>query len=371
MKRIGGLREKFLNKGTILDAIVHLTSNSKRNKWTFATEREWNKLLKNKEALIDEIYNKLLTRTYSFQEFKIFNRNESKKVRHIYASHVKDQIVDYILDECLKYVFMERKKIIHPHCYGSIKNRGQHELRKKVIDMVKGQDDIYVAVCDTKKYYPTINQEILIRAIERHIKDPWCLWLCRKTIRRMPGGRGLALGLATSNILGHLYHAEVDWIITQEYGFKNYFRFCDDKILISKDKNLLHTMIRVIRDLVETKQDQQLKKTWKVVGMKNQGIEILGAYISSGKVRILSYKRRRIERKFKKEMNRTFDVEKDCDRVLRTWGGLKGSFKDIEMRNLIRYWVMESPFQKFFVRLYACFLHLEKRKLKKKYERKQ
>lgn len=362
MKKVGGLREKFLTKEMINEAIDHLTSNSKRSKWTFATAREWRRLLKRRDEVVDMIYTKLLTRTYVFKNFKIFNRNESKKVRHIYASHVEDQIVDYILDECLKYVFMERKKIVHPHCYGSIKGRGQHELRKTIMDMIKGKDNIYIATCDTKQYYPTINQDILIRAIHRHIKDPWVLWLSEATIRRMPGGRGLALGLATSNILGHVYHAEVDWIITQEYGFKNYFRFCDDKILISEDKGLLHTMVRVIRDLVENKQDQKVKSSWKVVRVHKQRVELLGALINSKGGIITSYKRRRLERKFKKEINRLFDLVKDCDRVLRIWGGIRGSLKDLDVRNLLRWWVYESPFKVFFFRLRLCMMYVENKR---------
>lgn len=359
MKKIGNLREIFLTKERINEAIDHLTSKAKRNKWTFATSKEWKRLLKKRNKVVDEIYMKLITRTYKFKNFKIFNRNESKKVRHIYASHVEDQIVDYILDECLKYVFMEKKKIIHPNCYGSIKGRGQHELRKKIMNLVKEKDNIYVAMCDTKQYYPTINQDILLKAINRHIKDPWVLWLSELTIRRMPGGKGLALGLATSNILGHVYHAEVDWIITQEYGFKNYFRFCDDKILVSYDKNLLHTMIRVIRGLVEEKQDQILKSSWKVVRVEKQRIELLGSLINSKNAIITSYKRRKLERKFKKEMSKPFILEKDCDRVLRTWGGIRGSLKDLDVRNLLRWWVYESPFKLFFYRLRLCMLYIE------------
>lgn len=359
MKKVGGIREKFLTKEKIEEAIGHLTGRSKSRKWTMATKKEWKTLLKDKEGLVNEIYIKLLTRTYVFKKFKIFNRNESRKVRHIYASHVKDQIVDYILDECLKYVFLEKKKIVHPNCYGSIKGKGQHELRKRIMNLVRGSGDLYIATCDTKQYYPTVNHEILMQTVEKHIKDPWVLWLTKATINRMPGGRGLALGLATSNILGHIYHAEVDWIVTQKYKFKNYFRFCDDKIMISNDKNLLHTMIRVLRDLVESKHDQTIKSSWKVVRIKKQRVELLGAMIGNKGARISSYKRRRIERKFKKEMSLPFSVEKDCDRVLRMWGGIKGGLKDIDVRNLIKWWVLGSPFKEFFLRLRTCMMYVE------------
>lgn len=221
---------------------------------------------------------------------------------------------------------LKRKKFIHRNSYGSIEKKGQHELRRRIIEKIKGKDDIYIAVCDTKQYYPTINHSILMRVLERHIKDKWALWLCWKTINRMKGIKGLALGLATSNILGHVYHSDLDWLITQEYGFRNYFRFCDDKILISRDKNLLHTMVRVLQDEVRNL-EQEVKSTWKVVNVKRQRVEILGALMNTETSIITSYKRRSIERRFRKEINRPFNYKTDSYRVLRTWAGLKGSFQ--------------------------------------------
>ena len=197
MKRIGGLRKLFLTKEKINEAIDHLTTTTKRKNWTRSTRKCWEELLSDREKSVDKIYTGLLTKTYRFKPFKIFYRNENKKTRIIYASYPEDQIVDYILDLCLKYVFTEKKKFIHRNSYGSIEKKGQHELRRRIIEKIKGKDDIYIAVCDTKQYYPTINHSILMRVLERHIKDKWALWLCWKTINRMKGIKGLALGLAT------------------------------------------------------------------------------------------------------------------------------------------------------------------------------
>jgi hypothetical protein len=353
MKKVGNIKKRFLTKEVINEGIDYLTRGQKRSHWTPAMRKSWTKILTRREAVVNSIFVKLTTRTYKFSDFKIFHRYENKKKRKIYASAPEDQIVDYVLDQCLKYAFTVKKRILHQNSYGSIKNKGQHELRKRVMEAVKGKDEVYVAICDTYHYYPTINHQILMSILERHIKDKWVLWLCKITIERNKEGEGIALGLASSNILGHIYHSEVDWVITHgEDAFKRYYRFCDDKIFIGPDKNYLHTLVRNMRNLVEQDLKQKLKPSWRVVNVNTNRFEFLGALIGKKNAILSSYKRRRIERKFKKEEKLPFhNTPKDYDRVMRTWAGIKGGFKNLEVRNLIRWWVLDSPFQEFFNRL--------------------
>ena len=361
MKKIGRLKSKFLSKESIEEGITYLTRVAKRNKWTPKMNENWDKVLSRRAEVVDEIYGALNSKTYVFHPFTIFVRYEKTKRRVIYASRPEDQIVDYILDNCLKYVFMEKKKIIHKNAYGSIKGRGQHELRKKVIDKVHNKKHIYVACCDTRQYYPTIKHDVMMKYLRQHIKDEWCLWLCEATISRMPGNSGMALGLATSNILGHVYHAAIDWTMTVEYGMKDYYRFCDDKIMISRDKNYLHGMVRVLRSLIEDV-GQTMKHNWAVVRCDEARFEFLGALINSRNAILKSSARRRIERRFKKEQKKEFILERDWARPMMTWAGIRGGLRDVEVRNLIRHWVLKQ-YPEFFTRLWRSMEFVEQRRL--------
>lgn len=360
MVRIGKLKEKFLTPEMVEEAIASLTRTAKRNRWTPTMKRNWSRVLNNREKVAKEIYEKLNNQSYKFHPFSIFIRFENKKKRTIYASCPEDQIVDYILDACLKYVFMERKHIVHSHSYGSIKGKGQHELRKIVIDKVRGRSDIYVAICDTKKYYPTIKHDIMMKFLRQHIKDTWLLWLCEATISRMKPNAGMALGLASSNILGHVYHAAIDWTIIIEYGVKDYYRFCDDKIMISRDKKYLHEMVRVLRSLIEDV-GQTMKSNWKIVRCEKQRFEFLGALINSRNAILKSSARRRIERRFKKEQKLEFVLERDYMRVAMSWAGISGSLKNIEIRNLIKHWVLKQ-YPEYFKRLWRAMEYIDQRK---------
>ena len=352
MKRIGLVKKRILTLDLLYEACDYLCREEKRSKWTPATRRAWYQVFINKDRILRDLYEKLQNQTYVFGPFKTFERYESKKVRTIYASYPLDQIVDYVFTKCLEYVFMKKKHLIHPHAYGSIKGKGQHEVRKKVMEAVNKKDRIYVALLDTYHYYPTIDHAIMMKILRKHIKDEWLLWLAEMTITRLPGKKGIALGLASSNILGHVYHSQVDWDMSMSCGRKvKYYRFCDDKIMIGRDKKLLHRLVKKLRRKIKNNLNQEVKKTWRVTKVTHKvRFEFLGSLISTRDARLSSYKRRRIERKFKKEEKKDFTYKVDSDRVIRTWAGIRGSFKNLEVRNLIVHWAY-FQYNEFFRRL--------------------
>ena len=99
--------------------------------------------------------------------------------------------------------------------------------------------------------------------------------------------------------------------------------------------------------------------------LKKQRVEILGALMNTETSIITSYKRRSIERRFRKEINRPFNYKTDSYRVLRTWAGLKGSFKFLNLRNLFKWWIYRSRFQEFFRRLIIAMNYIEQKRMYK------
>lgn len=367
MKRIGLVRKRYLTKQKLNEIINLLTRPGKRNKWTPAMVKNWEHILKNKEKVIDRIYNGLMNQTYKFHDFNIFYRYENGKKREIYASCPEDQIVDTLLDECLKYVFTWKKQLLHPHAYGSILGKGQHELRQRVQKSIKGRKVCYVAVLDTRKYYPTIDHSVLKKILEKHIKDKWLLWLSFETIDRMKGSVGMALGLASSNILGHVYHAEMDWWITNELGAQEYYRFCDDMIIISENKFLLHSMVNAIIKRTKEELNQEIKPSWQIIDATKVRFNFLGGSISTINATLISKNRRRIEKKrIRKELRLDFNPvwKNDRDRILRTWAGVKGGFTGLAVDNLVRYWAT-AKYPEFFKRLKDAIIYREKKRKRK------
>ena len=69
-------------------------------------------------------------------------------------------------------------------------------------------------------------------------------------------------------------------------------------------------------------------------------------------------------------MKLPFNYRTDSYRVLRTWAGLKGSFKNLNLRNLFKWWIYKSPFQEFFRRLLISMAYVEQKRVYKNFPEK-
>lgn len=341
----------------------YLIRTEKQNHWTFSQRKRWEDFLSHYEDNIDRICKELRYQVWKPEPFIIFEKQEGRKKRRIYESLPESLIVDTLFYDCLMYVFFEKKHIIPDTCYGSIKGKGQHELRAKIIKAVHGRKDLFAFVGDTAKYYPTINQEILMNTFRQHIKDSWMLWLCETCISRIPDLRGIALGLPSSNPVGHIYHAILDWFVVLQLKVRRYYRFCDDKWALHKDPNYLHTIAREITQHTKDELDQDMKKTWRVLHCAEESFECLGAMINSHGGRLKTYSRRRIERHIKKRMRQNNPMKS-----LRTWSGIKGSLVNLNVSNLIHYW--KEVYSPFFEQVHVAHRELAyHRRLKKKHKK--
>ena len=143
MRKVGQIRRMYLTRERILLIIEELTKGARQTKWTNATRRRWQPIMDDPLTYADNLYYKLRYKVWQPAPFCIFYRKEGKKVRKIYSSYPEELIVDTLLSDCLEYVFMEKKKIIPSNSYGSIKGKGQHELRRRIFKSVRGRKDIY------------------------------------------------------------------------------------------------------------------------------------------------------------------------------------------------------------------------------------
>lgn len=361
-KRIGMIRKKMLTRERIMLIVEYLTRPEKQRGWTDTVRERWERFNEHYEENIERIYNQLRYQVWVPGDFNVFKKREGKKVRTIYESMPEDLIVDTIFFDCLNYVFFERKKIIPETSYGSIKGKGQHDLRAKIISLVKYNKGLYAACWDTEKYYPTMDHDIIMQTLSSHIKDKWMLWFSSVCVSRM-GNVGVALGLPSSNPMGHIYHAIIDWMIILQYKIRRFYRFCDDKWAFHKDVNYLHTISRVVIEKTKDVLHQEIKHNWRVLRCKEERFECLGAMINSHSARLKSFSRRRIEKNIKANIKLH-----DPMHALRSWSGIRGSLKNLSVSNLINYW--KEVYPEFFHLLRWAHSILESNRQRRRWHKK-
>lgn len=102
----------------------------------------------------------------------------------------------------------------------------------------------YILKADISKYFPSIDQAILMRRVERIIADDHVLWLFDSIIRNnSPGyGTGVPIGSLTSQWLANLYLDPLDHFMKDELGIKHYIRYMDDFVVIGPSKEWCKTV---------------------------------------------------------------------------------------------------------------------------------
>lgn len=126
---------------------------------------------------------------------------------------------------------------------------------------------------DFKKYFEHIVKPILLRKLEKHIKDKRMLELCRRIIFEY-NGDGLPIGNYTSQYWANFYLSEMDHFMKERMHCKWYFRYMDDVVIIGWSKPWLRRCLKEIRKLTEP-WGLEIKDNW-CIRPTSEGIDFVG-----------------------------------------------------------------------------------------------
>lgn len=143
------------------------------------------------------------------------------------------------------------------------KNKGIHKAAQDIKRVLR-KDTVNTQYClklDIKKFYPSIDHEILKSIVRRKIKDTRVLKLLDEIIDSAPG---VPIGNYLSQYFANLYLAYFDHWIKECKKIKYYFRYADDIVIFSKDKESLHTLIKVIIEYLNINLKLTVKSNYQV-----------------------------------------------------------------------------------------------------------
>lgn len=242
----------------------------------------------NLENELLELRNELLNKKYDPGKYKEFNIYEPKK-RMISAAPYRDRVVHHSLCNIIEPIF-ERAFIFDS--YANRKNKGTHKAINKFQDFQKKNK--YVFKCDIKKYFPSIDHQILKDIIHKKVKCEDTNWLIDKIIDNsniqekllnyFPGDdlftpierrKGLPIGNLTSQFFANIYLNEFDHFIKEKLKCKYYIRYVDDFAIFSNNiENLRLIQKNIILFLQKYRLSLNEKKSQ--IYKSNQGIKFLG-----------------------------------------------------------------------------------------------
>lgn len=200
--------------------------------------------------LADNIYQlhfDLENKTYIhglYQAFKI----SDPKPRDIHKAIVRDRLLHHAIYRILYHHF--NQKFVFDS-YSCRLNKGTHKAIKRFEKFARQVSLNNTRTCwilkgDIKKFFASIDHQILITILKKHEPDPDIVWLLERVIESFHATRqnvGLPLGNLTSQLLVNIYLNEFDQFIKHKLKIKHYIRYADDFVIMSEDKNYLEDLL--------------------------------------------------------------------------------------------------------------------------------
>ena len=149
----------------------------------------------------------LIDRTFVSSEYRMFNVREGGKMREIAdLPFFPDRIVHWALMQVLETMFLRN---LIPQSYAAMPGRGTHQALRTLKRYLRRPDAKYALKMDIRKFFPSIDKDVLMEKLEHRIKDEGVLWLLGRIIHDYPHP-GIPIGNYTSQFLANFYLSDLD-----------------------------------------------------------------------------------------------------------------------------------------------------------------
>jgi retron-type reverse transcriptase len=138
----------------------------------------------------------------------------------------------------------------------------------------------WVLKCDIKKFFASIDHEVLLEISENFITDKDILLLIKQIVESFntegKTSAGLPLGNLTSQLLVNIYMNKLDHFVKRELKVKYYIRYADDFILLSENKRQLENILAKISRFLESRLKLALHPDKVYIKTLASGVDFLG-----------------------------------------------------------------------------------------------
>jgi len=269
MKRYGNLYEKIYD----MDNLRLAHKNARKGKGWY---KEVIMVDSDEERYLTMLQNMLIEKTYKTSEYITFTKQDGTKERLIYKlPYFPDRICQWAIMQVIEPIII---KSLTKDTYSALPGRGIHQAKNRLqtaihTDVVNTQ---YTLKLDVKKYYPSIDHDILKAKYRRLFKDDDLLWILDEIIDSTPGNKGIPIGNYLSQYSGNFYLSAFDHWIKEVKKVQYYFRYMDDVVILSATKQELHRLKREIDDYFLIELKLTIKDNWQVFPTAIRGIDFVG-----------------------------------------------------------------------------------------------
>lgn len=267
MKRYGNLYEQICSYDNLLLAFQmaskgkHLRDEVQR----FAADIETN---------LNQIRVELVSHTYETSPYEVFIKYEPKQ-REIYKLPFRDRVVHWAIMLIIEPIWIST---FTADTYACVRGRGIHKCFSNLKrDLQK--DPLGTAYClklDIRKFYPSIDHDVLKQVVRVKIKDKELLDLLDGIIE---SAAGVPIGNYLSQFFANLYLSELDHIVKEQFGVRYYYRYADDIVVLASSKDELSGILIAMNHYLYDNRRLAIKSNYQIFPVDSRGIDFVG-YVS-------------------------------------------------------------------------------------------
>ena len=275
------------------------------------------------------LHRDLKSGTYNHGGYVTFKISDPKP-RIISKASVRDRLLHRAIYRIL-YPYFDEKFIFDS--FSCRKHKGTHRAINRFHNFHYSASfyktkTVYVLKCDIKRFFDSIDHNILMFILEKYIKDEHILNLINNIIDSFykTPNKGLPLGNLTSQLLVNIYMNEFDQFMKHKLKMKYYIRYADDFVILSQDKNYLQQISLKIQSFLRQHLDLFLHPDKISIETFASGVDYLG-WVNFTDHRVL----RAVT---KKRMFRNIKKDRENINIVQSYLGLlkHGSTKNLLMR---------------------------------------
>lgn len=262
----------------LFDNIVHMDNISlahqkaRKGKGHYGEVQE---VERHKNKYLLQVQEILQNKTFRTAEYKIKTITDSGKQREIHKlPYFPDRIIHHAIMNIVQPIW--DKTFIHD-CCSAVPGKGIHfglrRLRSFLGDM---ENTRYCLKFDIKKYYPSINHNILMELIERKIKCKNTLNLLEDIVRSPEGSSGVPIGNYLSQYFANIYLDRLDHWLKESRRMRYYIRYSDDGVILHGCKKTLQTLLIAIQEYLLFNLKLELNQKTQLFSVDSRGVDFLG-----------------------------------------------------------------------------------------------
>jgi RNA-directed DNA polymerase len=308
MKVYKNLYKQIISKENLFEA-WEIFKRDKRNRHDVETFE------KNIEREIFKLAHELQSKSYRHGMYRMFLIHDPK-LRQIHKATVRDRVLHHAIFKILNPIF---EQSFIPASFSCRIGKGTHkgvEYLARALRAVSKNDTIscFVLKCDIRKFFDSVDHNILLGLLEKRIVDADTRWLMREIVGSFTSlgyreresknapRKGVPIGNLTSQLFANIYMNELDQFVKHELRVKYYARYTDDFVIVSEDQEHLESLIPRIGEFLHTRLALSLHPNKVSIRKYRHGIDFLGYIVLSRHIAVRRKTEKRIFRKLRERV---------------------------------------------------------------------